>query len=75
MSCYSGRLFGDLGFIRDTEASARMLLGTCEFPEGTDPATQLLFEEASKLDLSMAKGEIKCYATVRDFQYYWKRVK
>ena len=44
--CYHGRLFDDLGFTGDTEAAAQLLEGNYEFPEGTDPATKLLLEEA-----------------------------
>ena len=37
--CYSGRLFDDLGLTEGTETAAKLLQGTYEFSEGTDPAT------------------------------------
>ena len=45
--CKPGKLFDDIGFLGDTEAASRILLGTYDFPPDTDPATRLLFEETA----------------------------
>ena len=42
----SGKLFDDIGFLGDTEAVEKILLGTYVFPPNCDPATRLLLEEA-----------------------------
>ena len=74
-TCYHGRLFDDFGFTGDTDAATELLEGNYDFPEGTDPATKLLFEEASKLYLSMTSEEVRMFDTLEDYKFYWKRVK
>ena len=73
--CYHGRLFDDFGFTGDTEEAADLLEGKYVFPEGTDPATKLLFEEASKMYLNMSSEEVQTYVTLDKYKYYWRRVK
>ena len=45
------------------------------FPEGMYLPTNLLVEEVSQIFQSMAVEYIKCYITLSDYQYYWKKVK
>ena len=35
----------------------------------------MLFEEASKLYLSMTPEEVRVFVTLEDYKFYWKRVK
>jgi hypothetical protein len=67
--CYYGRLFDELGFTGDTEAAAQLLEGNYVFPEGSDPATKLLLEEASKLYLSMSTKQVRVYVTFEEYTY------
>jgi len=69
----SGPLFDDIGFLGDTEQVQQILEGTYVFPEGTDPATRLLLEEAAITYSKMSKEDIATYVTAEDFQYYWQR--
>ena len=70
---YSGKLFDDIGYLGDTEATKRILEGTYEFDENEDPATRLILEEAAHTFSQMSGEEISTYVTVEDFQYYWQR--
>ena len=70
---YSGKLFDDIGYIGDTEASRQILEGTYEFAPDEDPGTRLLLEEAAHTYSKMSQEEVAAYVTVDDFQYYWQR--
>lgn len=72
--CYSGKLFDDIGYLGDTEASRQILEGTYEFDPDEDPGTRLLLEEAAITFSQMSGEEIATYVTVDDFQHYWQRV-
>ena len=71
--CHQGQLFGDVGFLGDTESARHILEGTYKFPPDTDDVTQLLFEECVHTYAEMDRDELETYVTVKDFQYYWQR--
>ena len=47
LSFYSGRLFGDLGFMGDSDCAKSLLEGTHVFPEGIGPTTKMPLVECS----------------------------
>ena len=69
--CYSGKLFVDIGSIRDTSASQQILKGAYTYPPDTDPAIKFLLDEASRTYKAMSGSKVATYVTVADFQYYW----
>ena len=71
--CFKGRLFDDLGFIGDEHVVQQILEGTYDYPPDVDPATRLLFEEASRTYLALSREEVATYVTAEDFAYYWQR--
>jgi len=73
--CADDRLHQDFGFLGDTEATRQVLEGTYAFPEGIDPHTKMLLEEAHTLFSSMEADEVSNYVTTSDFQYYWRKAK
>jgi len=71
--CFSGSLFDDLGFIGNEEVVQQILEGTYVYGPDVDPATRLLFEEASKTYLSLSHEEVATYVSAEDFSFYWQR--
>ncbi len=45
--CHRGEFFEDIGHLADGPAAQQILEGTYEYPDNLDPATRLLFKEAS----------------------------
>ncbi len=45
--CHRGKFFKDIGHLADGLVAQQILEGTYEYPDDLDPATRLLFEEAS----------------------------
>ena len=68
-SC-SEYLFDDIGFWDNTESVQQILEGTYIFPEGTDPATHLLLEDAAATYANLSNEEVVTYVMSEDFQYY-----
>jgi len=70
--CCNGPLFDDIGFMGDSEAVLQILEGTYNYSSRTDPAIQLLLEEAAITYSKLSADEISAYVTAEDFQYYWQ---
>jgi len=56
--CHRGKFFEDIGHLADGPAAQDILEGTYEYPQDLDPATRLLFEEASYTYASLSPSEI-----------------
>jgi len=48
------------------------LEGTYEYPQDLDPATRLLFEEATATYVALSPTAIATYMTPEDFQHFWQ---
>ena len=59
-----------LDFLVTQRLQEQMLEGTCNYLPNLDPATRLLFEEATITYSEMPKEELATYVTVEDYQYY-----
>ena len=59
--CTDEELHRDFGFLGNTEATRQVLEGTYVFPEGIDPHTNLLLEEAHHLFSKMKLEEVSDY--------------
>ena len=46
--------------------------GTYEYPQDLDPATRLLFEEATATYAALSPTVIAIYVTPEDFQHFWQ---
>ena len=53
----------------DTAGAKAIFEGTCEYPPGADPATQLLLEEAAITHAVMGSKEVATYVHAEDFKY------
>ncbi len=71
--CHQGTFFEDIGHLADGPVAQQILLGTYEYPPDLDPATWLLFEEATATYALLSPPEVATYVTVEDFQYFWQR--
>jgi hypothetical protein len=72
--CYRGQLFGDLGFIGDTECSRQILEGTYEYPPNTDIWTKKILRDAHHTFSCMSSAKIATTISTADFQQYRKKV-
>jgi hypothetical protein len=70
--CHCGTFFKDVGHLADGPAAQQILEGTYVYPPNLDPATRLLFKEASHTYAILAPMEIATYVTVEDFQHFWQ---
>ena len=66
-----GSLFDDVGYLGDTEATAKILRGEYHFKDDVDRYTKLLLIEAHKLFMSKSKEEIATMISGNDFSFYW----
>ena len=57
------------------ECAQKVLAWTYVFPEGIDPATNMLLEECSMMYVYVLREGVCIFVTVEDYQYYWKTVK
>ena len=73
--CHHGTFFDDVGHLADGPVARQILEGTYEYPPDLDPATRLLFEEASATFDSLKPSEIATYVTPEDFQQFWQHAR
>jgi hypothetical protein len=66
------QLHQDFGFLANTKAAERVLVGTYEYPEGMDAHTCILLEEAHSAFSSLSEEEVVDFATTTDFQSFWQ---
>lgn len=65
------KLLADVGFSGDGSAVDSILRGEYQFPQGTDPYTELLLLEAAVLFSSLGEQGIEDWIYSHDFQQYW----
>jgi hypothetical protein len=65
--CHRGKFFEDVGHL-----AQQILEGTHKYPQDLDPATQLLFEEATVTYASLSSPAIATYVMQEDFQHFWQ---
>ncbi len=70
--CHLGKFFEDIGHLADGPAAQQILEGTYVYPRDLDPATRLLFEEATATYAALSPTAIATYVTPEDFQYFWQ---
>ena len=70
--CHQGTFFEEVGHLVDGPVLQQILEGTHEYPQDLDPATRLLFEEATHTYASLSPQEIAIYVTPEDFQLFWQ---
>ncbi len=70
--CHWGTFFEDVGHLVKGPVSQQILEGTYAYPQDLDPATWLLFEEASHTYASLSPREIAMYVIPEDFQHFWQ---
>jgi hypothetical protein len=51
----------------------KILLGTYDYPTDLNPATRLLFKDASVNYAALLPSEVATYVTIEDYQYFWQR--
>jgi hypothetical protein len=73
--CHRGKFFEDIGHLADSPAAQQMLEDTYEHPEDLDPATRLLFEEASATYKALSPTKVATYATPEHFKLFWRTAK
>jgi hypothetical protein len=71
-NCHQGIFFEDVGHLADGPVAQQILEGTYEYPPDLDPATRLLFEEATAMYATLPPTEIATYVTLEDFQQFWQ---
>ncbi len=64
-------LHQDFGYLPDTDAAARVLRGTYDYPADIDPYTKLLIQEAHHIFSRMSEEEVIDFVTTTDFQQFW----
>ena len=70
--CHQGTFFDDIRHLADGPVSQLILDGTYVYPPDIDPATRLLFEEASHTYKALSPTEVATYVTLEDFQCFWR---
>ncbi len=70
--CHQGTFFEDVGHLADGPVAQQILDGTYVYPPDLDPATRLLFEEASATYAALSSTMIATYVTPKDFQHFWQ---
>jgi hypothetical protein len=70
--CHRGKFFEDVGHLADGPVAQQTLEGTYKYPQDLDPATRLLFEEATATYVSLSPTAIATYVTPEDFQHFWQ---
>ncbi len=73
--CYHGTFFEEIGHLADGPVAQQIILGTYQYPPYLDPATRLLFEEATATYARLSPSGVATYVTVKDFQYFWQRAR
>ncbi len=61
------QLYQDFGFLANTKAAERVLVGTYKYSEGMDAHTCLLLEEAHSVFSSLSEEEVVDFVTTTDF--------
>ncbi len=70
--CHRRKLFKDVGHLADGPVARQILEGTYEYPQDLDPATRLLFEEATATYVALSPTALATYVTPEDFQHFWQ---
>ncbi len=70
--CHQETFFEDVGHLVKGPVSQQILEGTYTYPQDLDPATRLLFEEASHTYATLSLHKIATYVTPEDFQHFWQ---
>jgi hypothetical protein len=70
--CHQGTFFENIGHLVDGPVAQQILLGKYEYPMDINPATRLLFKEATTTYAALSPSEVATYVTVEDFQYFWQ---
>jgi hypothetical protein len=70
--CHQGTFFEDVSHLADRPMDQQILDSTYEYPPDLDPATRLLFEEASATDAALSPAKLATYVTPEDFQHFWQ---
>ncbi len=70
--CYRGTFFKDVGHLADGPVAQQILDSTYEYPPDLDPATRLLFEEASTTYAALSPTKIATCITPEDIQHFWQ---
>jgi hypothetical protein len=73
--CHQGTFFEEIGHPADGPVAQQILLSTYQYPPDLDPATLLLFEEASATYARLSPLEVATYVMVKDFQYFWQKAR
>jgi hypothetical protein len=68
--CHRGMFFKEIGHLADGPVAQQILLGTYQYSPDLDPATWLLFEEATATYARLSSSEVATYMTVKDFQCF-----
>jgi hypothetical protein len=69
--CHCGKFFEDAGHLADGPVAQQILEGTYKYPQDLNPATRLLFEEATATYASLSPTAIATYVMPEDFQHFW----
>lgn len=67
MPCHHGTFFEDIEHLADGPVAQQILEGSYLYPLDLDPATRLLFEEATVTYVTLSLAVIETYITVYDF--------
>jgi hypothetical protein len=70
--CHQGTFFEDLGHLVKRPLFQKILEGTYMYPQDLDPATRLLFKEASHTYATLSPRRNAMYVTQEDFQHFWQ---
>jgi hypothetical protein len=73
--CHRGAFFEDIGHLADGPVAQQMLEGTYVYPLDLDPATRLLFEEATATYAALSPSQVATYVTPEDFQHFWQHAR
>jgi hypothetical protein len=68
--CHRGKVFEDIGHLADGLAVQQILEGTYEYPDDLDPATRLLFKEASATYKALSPTKVATYVTPEEFKLF-----
>ena len=73
--CHRGAFFEDIGHLADGPVAQQILEGTYVYPLDLDPATRLLFEEATATYAALSPSQVATYVTAEDFQHFWQHAR
>jgi hypothetical protein len=73
--CQRGAFFEHIEHLADGPVAQQILEGTYVYPLDLDPATQLLFEEATATYAALSPSQVATYVTAEDFQHFWQHAR